>query len=80
MFKGSVQQKLSWIENGVNQCVWAWDCGAGRFFVVLLRLHLALTICPFPVSIAQLIVYEGRSASPIKALYELLLALRCSLR
>jgi hypothetical protein len=52
--KGSVQRKLRWVENGVNRCVWAWDCGAGRFFVVLLRRHLALTVFPFPVSTAQL--------------------------
>jgi hypothetical protein len=53
--KGSVQRKLRWVENGVNQCVWAWDSGAGRFYVVLLRLHLVLTIFPFPVSTAQVI-------------------------
>ncbi len=27
--KGSVQQKLSWVENGVIQQVWAWHRGAG---------------------------------------------------
>ncbi len=53
--KGSVQRKLRWVKNGPNQCVWAWDCGAGRFYVVLLRLHLAFTIFLFPVSTAQLI-------------------------
>ncbi len=54
MFKGSVQRKLRWVENGLKRCVWG-DCGAGRFYVVLLRLHLAFTIFPFPVSTAQLI-------------------------
>jgi hypothetical protein len=55
VIKGSVQRKLRWDENGVNRCVWAWDCGTGRFYVVLLRLHLAFTIFPFPVSTAQFI-------------------------
>ncbi len=45
--KGSVQRKLRWVENGANRCVWAWDCGAGRFYVVLLRLHLVFTIFRF---------------------------------
>jgi hypothetical protein len=53
--KGSVQRKLRWVENGVNRCVWAWDCGAGRFYVVLLRLHLVFTVFPFPVSTAEFI-------------------------
>jgi hypothetical protein len=44
-----------WVDNGFNLYVWAWDCGAGRFYVVLLRLHLAFIIFPFPVSTAQLI-------------------------
>jgi hypothetical protein len=55
MFKGNVQQKLRWVEYGVNRSVRAWDCGAGRFYVVLHRLHLAFTIFPFPVSTVQII-------------------------
>ncbi len=61
LLKGSVQRKLRWVENGVNRCVdcglWTvdWDCGAGHFYVVLLRLHLVFTIFLFPVSIAEFI-------------------------
>jgi hypothetical protein len=55
-FKGSVKRKLRWVENSINRCVWAWDCGAGRFFyVVLLRRHLSYTIFQFPVNTAQFI-------------------------
>ncbi len=54
-FKGSVQRKLRWVENGVNRSVGASDCGAGRSFVVLFRFHLGLAIFPFPVSTAQII-------------------------
>jgi hypothetical protein len=54
-FKGSVQRKLRGVENSVNRCVRAWNCGTGRFYVVLLRLHLVFTIFPFPVSTAQFI-------------------------
>jgi hypothetical protein len=35
--------------------VWAWDCGAGRFYVVLLHLHLVFTIFSFLVSTAEYI-------------------------
>ncbi len=55
VLKGSVQWKLRWVYNGFNLYVWAWDCGAGRFYVVLFRFHLAFIIFPFPVSTAQLI-------------------------
>jgi hypothetical protein len=34
-FKGSVQRKLRWVENGVNRSIGALDCGAGHSFVVL---------------------------------------------
>jgi hypothetical protein len=54
-FKGSVQRKLRWVENGVNRCVWTWDCGAGCFFVILLCHLLVCTIFLFLVSIAQFI-------------------------
>ncbi len=53
--KGSVQQKLRWSKNGVNRCVWAWDCGAGCFYVVLLCHHLVFTIFLFLVNTAQFI-------------------------
>jgi hypothetical protein len=53
LIKGNVQQKLRWVENGVNRCVWAWDCGVRSFYVVLLRRRLVFTIFPFPVSTAQ---------------------------
>ncbi len=54
-FKGSVQRKLRWVENGVNRCVGASDCGAGHSFVVLFRFHLGLSIFLFPVSTAEFI-------------------------
>jgi hypothetical protein len=47
-FKGSVQQKLRWVEKVLIH-------GAGHYFFVLIRLHLILTIFPFPVSTAQFI-------------------------
>ncbi len=55
-FKGSVQRKLRWVENGVNRSVGASDCGAGHSFVVLFRFQLGFTIFPFPVSTA---VFKG---------------------
>jgi hypothetical protein len=54
-FKGSVQRKLRWVENGVNRSVGASDCGAGRSFVILFGFHLGFAIFPFPVSTAQII-------------------------
>jgi hypothetical protein len=53
IFKGSVQRKLRWVENGVNRSVGASDCGAGHSFVVLFGSHLVFAIFPFPVSTAQ---------------------------
>ncbi len=53
--KGSVQRKLRWVENCVNRCVWAWDCGTGHFYVLLLDLNLVFTIFLFLVSTAQFI-------------------------
>ncbi len=53
--RGSVQQKLRWLENGVNRCVLSWDCGAGHFYVILLRLYLVFTIFLFLVSTAHFI-------------------------
>ncbi len=55
VFKGSVQRKLRWVENGVNRSVGASDCGAGRSFVFLFGFHLGFAIFPFPVSTAQII-------------------------
>ncbi len=55
MFKGSVQRKLRWVENGVNRSVVASDCGAGRSFVLLFGFHVGFAIFPFPVSTAQII-------------------------
>jgi hypothetical protein len=54
--KGSVQQKLRWVENGVNRSVGASDCGAGHSFVVLFIFHFDFTIFLFPVSTAEFIV------------------------
>jgi hypothetical protein len=54
-FKGSVQQKLRWVENGFNRSVGALDCGDGHSFVVLFGFHLGFAIFPVPVSNAQII-------------------------
>ncbi len=51
--KGSVQWKLSWVENGAIRSVGASDCGAGHSFVVLFTFHLGFAIFPFPVSTVQ---------------------------
>ncbi len=48
-------EKLRWVENVVNRCVGASDCGAGRSFVILFGFHLGFAIFPFPVSTAQII-------------------------
>jgi hypothetical protein len=54
-FKGSVQQKLRWVENDVKRSVEASDCGAGHSFVVLFRFRLGFAIFPFPVSTVKII-------------------------
>ncbi len=54
-FKGSVQRKLRWVENGVNRSIGARDSGAGHSFVVLFRFCLGFAIFPFPVSTAEFI-------------------------
>jgi hypothetical protein len=54
-FKGSVQRKLRWVENGVNRSVGASDCGAGHSFIVLFGFHFDFTIFPFPVGTAKFI-------------------------
>ncbi len=54
-FKGNVQRKLRWVENGVNRSVEASDCGAGHSFVVLFGFHLGFAIFPFPVSTVKII-------------------------
>jgi hypothetical protein len=43
----------------------AWDCGAGHYFELLFRRHLALNIFPFPVTIAKLIgeFYNNRRSA-----------------
>ncbi len=53
--KGSVQQKLRWVKNGVNRSVGALDCGAGHSFVVLFGFRLGFAIFLFPVSTAHII-------------------------
>jgi hypothetical protein len=55
LFKGSVQRKLRWVENGVNISVGASDCGAGHSFVVLFRFRLGFAIFPFPASTARIL-------------------------
>ncbi len=55
IFKGSVQRKLRWVENGVNRSVGASDCGAGHSFVVLFGFHLGFATFPFPVSTVKII-------------------------
>jgi hypothetical protein len=54
-FKGSVQRKLRWVENGVNRSVGASDCGAGHSFIDLFGFHFDFIIFPFPVSTAEFI-------------------------
>ncbi len=34
VLKGSVQRNLRRVESGVYRWVWAWDCDAGRYFVI----------------------------------------------
>jgi hypothetical protein len=51
----NVQQKLRWVENGVNRSVGASDCGAGHSVVVLFGFHLGFAIFPFPVSPVKII-------------------------
>ncbi len=69
LVKGSVQQKLRWVENGVNRSVGASDCGARRSFLVLIRFHLGFAKFPFPVSTAQIIgefwINRGSSVSDV---------------
>jgi hypothetical protein len=55
LIKGSVQRKLSWVENGVNRSVQASDCGAGHSFVGFFGFHLGFAIFPVPVSTVQFI-------------------------
>jgi hypothetical protein len=54
-FKGSVQRKLRWVENGVIRTKGASDYGAGHSFVVLFVFHLDFTIFLFPVTTTQII-------------------------
>ncbi len=53
VLKGSVQRNLRRVESGVYRWVWAWDCGAGRDFVLLVGRILIFSVFPFPVSTAQ---------------------------
>ncbi len=55
VLKGSVQRKLTWIENGVNGWILASDCGAGHYFDFLIRRHLVLNLFPFPLSTEKLL-------------------------
>jgi hypothetical protein len=52
--KGSVQRKLRCVKNSANRWVLAWDCGAGHYFVLLIRRCLVFNVFPFPVSKAKL--------------------------
>ncbi len=63
-FKGNVQLKLRWVENGINRIVMASDCDAGYSFFVLFGFHPDFAIFPFPVSTAQIIgeFWENRSS------------------
>jgi hypothetical protein len=54
-FKGSVQQKVRWVENGGIQRVRALHRGTGYYFVDLGGLHLVYSFSPFPVSTTQII-------------------------
>jgi hypothetical protein len=65
--KGSVQRKLSWVENGVNRSVGASDCGAGHSFVVLFRFHLGFALFPFPVCTVKIISSSGRIGEAVRA-------------
>ncbi len=53
--KGSVQQHLWWVENGVIRLIRASHHGAGHYFVDLGGLHLVYAFFPFLVSTAQII-------------------------
>jgi hypothetical protein len=53
--KGSVQQKLRWVETGVNRWLWAWAHGAGECFIVKVSLHIVSSLFLFLVSTTQFI-------------------------
>jgi hypothetical protein len=53
--KGSVQRKLTWVENSANCWVLASDCGAGHYFGFLIYCHLVLYLFPFPLSTEKLL-------------------------
>jgi hypothetical protein len=46
-FYGIVQQKLSWVESGVNQWVILQYWGAGLYFLILNGHHLVFRIKSF---------------------------------
>ncbi len=48
-------EKLTWVENGVNGCILAFDCGAGHYLDFLIRRHLVLNLFPFPLSTEKLL-------------------------
>jgi hypothetical protein len=47
ILKGSVQQKIRWVESGVFRRVWASYCGAGCYLAILGGLHLVYTFFRF---------------------------------
>ncbi len=53
--KGSVQRKLSWVENSANVGKFTSDRGAGHYFSNLLSLHVVLNIFPFSLSKAKFV-------------------------
>ncbi len=55
VLKGSVQRKLTWVENGVNGWILAFDCGAGHYFDFLIRRHIVLNLFPFPLRTEKLL-------------------------
>jgi hypothetical protein len=46
-FIGIVQQKLRWVEIGVNRWVMLQYCGAGHYFLILKGHHLVFCIKRF---------------------------------
>ncbi len=53
--KGSVQQKVWWVETCIIRWVWASDRGAGHCCIVKVTLHLVYSLFPFPVRTVQII-------------------------
>jgi hypothetical protein len=66
-FKGSVQQKLRWVENGFNKSVGASDCGAGHSFVVYLDFILVLPYFGFRLVLPKLKASSGSIGEAVRA-------------